>query len=271
MRRAASLTAALVLALSLVGEARAASLPFSGTLTLEIGSLPPIVVSGSGTAGLNGLGGLGHLASLQLAGGTFATSTTFAITDPDAAPLSGLGLVLANGPASFVFGGFTLDGKMALPGQATVCLFAACDGGPPANLNIPFTQGGTRGVGLGGAPITVKGLVNVSVTGAPWTSGTVFAYPLFLTRMGFVHGPASGGASSAANASGVVQLVTPIRIETNIAADNILPAFATLNLQFVPEPATLLLASLGALGLGVLGRRRTSRASASGVEPRQGR
>jgi len=77
-----------------------------------------------------------------------------------------------------------------------------------------------------------------------------------LTIMGFVHGPASGGAATAAQVSGVVQLVTPTLISTTIGSQAVLSSFGILNLHFsaVPEPGTLLLLTSG-LALLLLGRR----------------
>jgi hypothetical protein len=56
--------------------------------------------------------------------------------------------------------------------------------------------------------------------------------------------------------SGNLTLVTPIFISTNIGAFSIVPAFATLNLHFVPEPGTLVLLGSGIAGLVAFGRSR---------------
>jgi hypothetical protein len=150
---------------------------------------------------------------------------------------------------------------MAVQGVARVCLFAPCSASPPSNVVVPFTTGGVNGVGLGGAPVLATGgLVNVTVIGAPWTAGTAAVGTV--TTMGFVHGPASGGQSSAAANSGVMSLVTPVFISTDIGASSVLPAFGILNLHFfgiIPEPGTLLLLGAGVTGLGILGRKRMSK------------
>jgi hypothetical protein len=74
------------------------------------------------------------------------------------------------------------------------------------------------------------------------------------TAMGFRHGPASLG-SSTATASGVLQLVTPIVISTNLGVDlALLGAFAFLTLHFVPEPGTAVLLGAGVAALAALGR-----------------
>jgi hypothetical protein len=246
-------TGFLALALLLLpASAKAGVLSFTGTFGIQLGTLQPIEVAVAGTATLNGSGALGALGSITLAGGTFAILTTVPITDPIASPIQGMRLDLKNGP-----GAFSLDGLMALPGTVTLCLFGACTASPVANVVVPFTQNGTRGVGLGGGPLTSMGLVNTTVQGAGWTVGTAVV-PGFppMTRMGFVHGPASGGASSAAAVSGAVQLVTPVATHSNLGPDGDIPLFGMFTIEFVPEPGTLALSLAGAFGLAVLARRR---------------
>jgi len=66
---------------------------------------------------------------------------------------------------------------------------------------------------------------------------------------------------SAAQPSGVVQLVTVTKVFTSLTnAFPELPIFATLNLHFVPEPSTLMLSAAGIVGLAVASRMRRTRA-----------
>jgi hypothetical protein len=63
-----------------------------------------------------------------------------------------------------------------------------------------------------------------------------------LTVMGFLHGPASGGAATAGQASGAAQLVTPALLSTSIGSAPTIPSFGVLNIHFttVPEPSRAL-------------------------------
>ena len=145
---------------------------------------------------------------------------------------------------------------MPMLGVAKVCIFGECDGAPVANLVVPLSV-----VGVGGRSVAT-GFVNLTVEGAPWTTGTAVNYlpyaPGITTRMGFARGP-GGHASSTAAASGSIQLVTPFVVWTNIGADQpSIFGFVTATLHFVPEPAPLALLAGGCALLGGRARRRLS-------------
>jgi hypothetical protein len=134
-------------------------------------------------------------------------------------------------------------------------------------LGIPGT--GVKGVGVGGL-VTVGGFsaIRISVEAAPWTVKTATAIDQTddntglaafhnVTRMGFAHGPASG-TTSTAQPSGVLQIVTPSQVRTNLSlGSNIkVSAVAEMLIHFIPEPGLLLLLGSGVVGLVVLGRSR---------------
>jgi hypothetical protein len=238
-----------VLALAVASPAGAGLLPFTGTLAFAISQYPPIAVTGSGVATVNGLGGGGHLSTLGLPANAFvASQVVVPVTDPAAAPVKGIQLTVQNGAGTVA--GAPLVGVLPLSGRALVCLFAPCSMGPPANIIVPLTP-----VGSGGSH-TLCCIIYITVSGAPWTAGTAMTGGL--TQAGLAHGPASG-TSSTANASGVVRLVTPFTISTNIGPLAYLPSFAILTLHFVPEPGTLLLLSAGLVLTALAGRRMAGR------------
>jgi hypothetical protein len=245
MRKLLGIFAAGLLTLGIAGQAHAIALGFTGTFTLQVATLLTSV-PGAGTAIANGSGGPGHLSGLNLAGGEFATTGfVLPVTDPAVAPIGGIQVTVANGIGNFAgVGGAGFGGVMPLEGFAKVCLFGPCSA-PAANISVPLNV-----IGAGGA-VAVGAFVNVTVIGAPWTTGTAAIGTI--TAMGGVSPLSNTGAPS-----GNVTLVTPVFISTNIPASAVVPSFGFLNLHFVPEPGTLVLLGSGIAGLVAFGRSRRS-------------
>ena len=134
-------------------------------------------------------------------------------------------------------------------------------------LGVPGT--GIKGVGIGGL-ITVGGdsPIRISLEAAPWTVKTATAVDQTdnltgsaafqnVTRMGFAHGPASA-TTSTAQPSGVLQIVTPSQVRTNLSlGTNVKVSILTeILIHFIPEPGLLMLLGSGVAGLALLGRSR---------------
>jgi len=250
IRIAFALSTSLVLAV-LATPSRGVNLPFTGTLAIQLAALPPISVSGSGVAALNGSGPSGHLTGLAIPGSAFSTAgLVLPFTDPAIeASFGGLELTVHNGSGVFGgVGGAGFGGAMPLQGLFKVCLL-----GPPcslstANLNVPLSVAGQAGT------VTVQGPPNLTVIGAPWTTGTVAIRTLSshtFTAMGGVSPLSNTGALS-----GIVTLVTPIFVSTSLATSfPVWPLFGILTLHFVPEPGTIVLLGSGIAGFAAAGRR----------------
>ena len=160
--------------------------------------------------------------------------------------------------------------------MAKICLLStACS----QYLNMPFTRPttvngvpgtGITAVGVGGL-ITAGGYggIRISLEAAPWTIKTTSVVDqittptggsrVFTTQTykGWAHAPAST-TSSTAQPSGVVQLVTPGHITSNIplgSNDKLAGMYITV-MRFIPEPGLLLLLGSGVVALGLLGWRR---------------
>ncbi|MFI5216487.1 MAG: PEP-CTERM sorting domain-containing protein [Candidatus Limnocylindria bacterium] len=281
MRKLVMLSAAALLAFGVTGSASAAPLHWDGTLTLELGTLPSIPAVGSGVATVNDSGAIGHLGNLRLKasrGGISNKNVFVPVTDAAAAPIVGILITadLGTGTLGPISGGAQSSPltKNILPvaGLAKVCLFStACGTALPLALTQHTTATGTKGVGIGGI-VTIGGTspIRISIEAAPWTiktktsidqittpvGGTVKKF-VNRTEKGFAHGPSSN-TSSTANPSGVVQLITPMQVVTNLTngSNQKIALFGFLTIHFVPEPGMLLLLGSGVAGLVLLGRHR---------------
>jgi hypothetical protein len=281
MRKLVMLGAAALLAFGVTGTASAAPLHYDGTLTLELGTLPSIPAIGQGVATVNDSGALGHLGNLRLKasrGGISAQNVYVPITDANAAPIVALEVtaVLGTGTLGPISGGMQSSpmtaGRLPVAGLAKVCLFStSCGTVLPLLLTQHTTATGTKGVGIGGI-VTIGGTspIRISIEAAPWTikektsidqittpvGGTVKKY-VNRKVAGWAHGPSSN-TTSTANPSGVVQLISPMQVVTNLTSgsNQKIALFGFLTLKFVPEPGMLLLLGSGVAGLVLLGRHR---------------
>ena len=264
MRKLFVLLSAILVA-TFAGQAGARTLDWHGTLDLDLGALPSVSITGSGVATVNNTSGSTHLSTLRLAGGITGSGTAF-VTDPDTtATIRSVRVAaqLGTGTITGISGAPPLGAnKLKVDGLARVCLvFSNCNNALMLDLATP----GSRGIGDGGL-LTIGGVgpIRISIQAAPWTLAQVSGFNqtvngnfVTLTRTGFVHG-ANSSASTTANVSGVIQLISPANvIVTGLPANNeALSLFITMTLHFVPEPGLLLLLGSGVVGLGLLGRAR---------------
>lgn len=238
----------------------AAPLAFTGTLTLQLfpTSEATVVVAGSGVAQVTGSP---HLMSFLLSGATFGPVTT----QIDLNVATGTDLLLSgvqNRNGSFSGAG----GAMGLSGIARLCLVvfdASCN---YVFVPLPINPTGTPqvGFGIGGTQIGTDPF-GWTAQHAPWAlSAPALTIHYAVTSVvtstipaGFIHGPASGSASSAAQPGGVVQFVTATKVSTSLTGSwPELPMWAVLNLHFVPEPGLFVLLGVGAAGVLAVARRR---------------
>jgi hypothetical protein len=272
MRKLSGLLFAAALAPCLAGGASAELLRWKGTLTTQLVPIATVVATGEGFATVNGPGGgLGHLATLSISGGISSTGWVANITDPAAAPLVSMrgSVALGAGVLRPISGGAAsagplTQGVLPLTGIFKLCLLFTC----PSFLPVPLTVSGTRGMGIGGT-VTVNGYglgIQISVSGAPWTVKTAVVTGIptdnggfeSASVFGFAHGPASE-TSSTAKVGGVVQLVTPGKVVTNLGTGTVSALFGILTTHFVPEPQTFLLFAAGLASLGIARRRRAKK------------
>jgi len=275
MKKLLSLGSAIAVMFAVASPAIASRLNYSGTITSQTGGLPllDLQATGGGVSTVNGSTGPipAHLDTVRLAAsrGLVTGTQTNLVTDPDATA-NGIAAVIVSfqpgtgtlGPVSGAVQSTAAFTQRVLPigGVAKICLLSTvCTDFLPLVLTQPTTGGGTKGIGVGGTitasePNGPNGPIRVSVEAAPWTIKTATAVDQ--TGMGFAHGPASG-TTSTAQPSGVLQVVTPSTIRTNLPGANAkVGAITELLVRFIPEPGMLFLLGSGVAGLALLGRNR---------------
>jgi hypothetical protein len=289
MRKWFVFVAAISIVVGAAGVASAAPLNWEGTLTVIIADNPPVDVTGGGVATVNDSAGVipAHLSTLRLAEsrGNIAGTETVFITDPELAA-NGVAAIIVDanlGTGSFrpISGGAAsnnvLTGNLLpMKGIAKICILStSCTSYVVLPLTEPTTVNGVpgtgnRGIGIGGL-MTAGGYggIRVSLQAAPWTLKTATVIDqitptggpprIFTTWVakGWAHAPVST-TTSTAQPSGVVQLVSPGQIQTNLplGSSDKMAGLIILVVHFIPEPGLLLLLGSGVLGLTVLGRRR---------------
>jgi hypothetical protein len=230
-----SLVTLSLLALALAPLPAAAGTLVGASLRMQVGTLTPVTFVGSGVAGTS----TGPLQITIAAGDGFAGVITATMPTSAAPPISGL-FFTAGSNATGLFSGATpsvVGGVMAVDVQVCAEAYGLC----LLDLDLPVGTPGTF------TPPPVSG-IGITMHGSAWTAGTA-AIPL--TQGGTATEMGSNGLN--AKGAGTLVLVSSVNVLTSIAGQ--LPSFATLTLDFVPEPgALLLLCAAGAML--VLGRHR---------------
>jgi hypothetical protein len=204
---------------------------FAGTLKVQwYSALQGLIFSatttGSGSADISYVGGNVD-AITSVAAGTFSFVGA-ETSNPGAFPINDVILNANTGAGSFT--GLTSGG-----GGTMGLLGTFSTNGPQV---MATSQGGTQGIGLGGAAFTTGSPLLLTLQGAAWSTGSVTLPYVNVTASGFSNG-------------NFVQLVTPFYYSDG-AQPNDGPGFAILDLRFVvpePEAALLLAAAIVALGM----------------------
>ncbi len=246
VRIARQLSWGLVLSLcispAVLDSARADSLPIRNlSLEIQILDLDPLVIPttvGAGGSSIEGTRTPSSITNLELPAALFA-GTDIEVPVVGVPLLGTIGVFdVVSGPGSFAIVGSELEGTLALDGELEACLEFGTPGEclefPPPG---PFLTWNLGVVGSGGSSTANQGANSLTLVGAPWTTGEAAVGTE--SRLGSIS-PLGDGFLA-------VELVTPIRFDTDLPAPNdTIPAFGLLTFE-VPEPGS------SALGLFALG------------------
>jgi len=243
MRKLSSFLASSSLALLLIAAPSfSAVLPVSGTLQLQIATLPPPTLTGSAAAANSVGGGVASVPAGMFAGP--ATQVLLPISP------SFVGLAAVSVPANSLnnpAGSFNPNGAMGLSGSAFFLTAGNAAAGQVALF--PIGGGGNQALNIGPLAGTV--------IGATWMGGT----QVFTAMLAALAIPLSAQATSYDNRDaggvGTVQLVAPAKAALGIFGN--LPVYGILTLTYTPEPGTLLLLGTGIAGLAMIGRKKMSK------------
>jgi hypothetical protein len=220
MRRSVLLVLGILLSQSSAQTALAIELQFTGTLSLKAiasSTLPEFVVQRVGVADAV-LDGSNTLTGINFPSGVFSTQgQVIAVTDPNSFPILGLIATMANDAGAFGSGPTGFGGVMPLRGVVKVCLFGTCDSAP-SFISVPLSVVGRN------TTVNVSGPLNLTVAGAPWTTGTIEL------RSYYSSAPTVMGSRQ----TDTLNLVTPIFISTNISASAVVDSYVRLVAFFNP-------------------------------------
>jgi len=221
----------------------------SAGLMLQISPTP---VTGNVGPGFYGAAAELNLPAGIMAGGGFG-STSNDIEDEQfianfEATVSNLGgtLILGGSPSGGFGGALPLSGTWRALTLAGSTLF-----------EFPLSAIGITGT----APVTVPHLLGgvVTISGQGWGTGAVTLGGIATPLGGTTAVAAAGTDQRTVGGLGVLQLVTPVKIQTQFGA---MAMILGLNLTVVPEPGSVSLIAVGVAGLALLGvdRRRANAA-----------
>lgn len=247
MRKLLVLLAANALVLGTAGVASASTGSVTAALNVAIGTLPPAAFTGGAAAASSaGVGGAATLPAGSLSG-----IFTAPISPPLLGLLDGIGVGAPGGwpgaPAQnnlLTWSG--AGGTMALNGSAYLLMAGA------SVAEIPL---GVIGVG-GTQMFHVLTLVTGVIEANPYQLGAV-------TLMGALNGEnhtlmATGVDNRSAGGTGQLVLISPTNV--NLGALGSLASIATLDLNYAPEPGTMLLGGVALASLVTLGMWSRKRA-----------
>jgi hypothetical protein len=250
MRKSCQFALVMIVALGIAGAAQGAILT-SASFAAPFGTPPaPPPITGTGTGTSAGLGAAATLASNVLQG----TVRVYGI--PTGPPIDGVFVALTGHAAgSFVGGGGPgggLGGPMTLDAEVKITSYS----GNLTLLAIPLSPAGQPGGFVSSTGAGAGTLIRVYGTG--WTTGSWTLMAPATTISGGTAIPqtvtATGADLRTASGAGTLILISPLYFRTNFSGD--IPTFATLTLNYVPEPSTLLLVGVGLAGLALRGRRK---------------